>query len=442
MSRAAVALIVGTLGSAATAQANPLDAFGYGARAQALGSAYAAVADDAAANYYNPAGLARARGLRIDLGYQFARPLVEVSGVRQSLLDTRGLTAGVVLPGTLAGVRFAFGVALFLPDQHVTRIRVLSFDQPRLHMFDNRTQRLYLAANLAVHIYRGLYIGGGLAFMSRSSGTVFLRGRVGISDPERSELTSSISQDLLAIRYPQAGLLFEVHPHLALALTYRHRFALDLEQGFQIDAQVGDPGQRPVVDKGSLKELARSIDLFQPWQLVAAAAARFSRVQVSFDLTYSRWREQPPPAAVFTLDLDIGQLTDLVKLPKSKDYPPVGFRDLLIPAVGVEWRALDGLGPLSLDARAGYRFEGSPIPEQDGDGSLGDSDKHHFSVGLGAVLSGLTKVLPRPVAIDGFFGLTYLPTRVFRKADPRSAVGDFTVAGVVLQAGAQTRLTF
>ena len=176
--------------------------------------------------------------------------------------------------------------------------------------------------------------------------------------------------------------------------------------------------------------------------LEAAAAARFSKVQVSFDVTYARWREQPPPAAVFTLDLDIGQLTDLVRLPKSKDYPPVGFRDLLIPALGIEWRALDGLGPLSIDARAGYRYEGSPIPEQDGDSSFGDSDKHILSIGLGAELAGISKILPRPIAFDGYFGLTYLPLRVFRKADPRSAVGDFTVAGFVLQGGVQTRLSF
>lgn len=131
-----------------------------------------------------------------------------------------------------------------------------------------------------------------------------------------------------------------------------------------------------------------------------------------------------------------------MRLPKSKEYPPVGFRDLLIPAVGLEWRAIDHVGPLSLDARAGYRYEASPVPEQDGDESLGDSDKHLFSVGVGVELAGLTRVLPRPISIDGFLGLGYLPTRVFRKADPRSAVGDFTVAGYVLQAGLQTRFTF
>ncbi len=442
MKRLALVALIGLALVPSAARANPLDAFGYGARAAALGSAYAAVADDSAANYYNPAGLARSSQLRIDLGYQFARPLLNVSDQRQPLLDTRGLTAGVLLPGALAGVRFAFGVGLFLPDQHVTRIRVLSFDQPRLHMYDNRTQRLYLAANLAVHIYRGLYVGGGLAFMSRSSGTVYLRGRVGISDPERSELTSAVAQDLFAIRYPQAGLLVEVSKNLALGLTYRHRFALDLEQGFQIEAQVADPGQRPVVEKGLLKEMARSVDLFQPWQLTGAAAARFSRLQVSFDLTFARWSEQPVPAAEFTLDLDIGQLTDLVKLPKSKAYPPVGFRDLLIPAVGLEWRAVDAVGPLSLLARAGYRYEASPVPDQDGDSSFGDADKHILSAGLGAELVGLTKVLPRPLNLDAYAGLTYLSPRVFRKADPRSAVGDFSVAGFVVQSGLTARFTF
>jgi long-chain fatty acid transport protein len=428
--------------SATQARANPLDAFGFGARASALGSAYSAVAQDSAANYYNPAGLARSDALRIDLGYQFARPYVEVSGQPQPLLDTRGLQAGVLLPGTLMGVRFAFGVGLFLPDQHVTRIRVLSVDMPRLHMYDNRTQRLHLSANVAVQVYRGLYVGGGLTFMSRSSGTVYLRGRVGISDPERSELTASVEQNLFAIRYPQAGLLWEATRNLSFALVYRHRFALDLEQGFQIDAQVADPGQRPVVEKGTLREVARAADLFQPWQVVAGAAARFGRWQVSFDATFARWSEQPVPAAVFTLDLDIGKLTDLVKLPKSKEYPPVGFRDVLIPAVGVEWKALEGAGPLTLLVRAGYRYEGSPVPSQEGDTSLGDADKHIVSFGLGADLLGFTKVLQKPLSIDGFVGLTSLEKRVFRKADPRSEVGDFTVSGLVVQTGLSARFAF
>ena len=40
--------------------------------------------------------------LRLDLGYQLARPLINVSGTGQDLMDSRGLNVGVLLPGRLA----------------------------------------------------------------------------------------------------------------------------------------------------------------------------------------------------------------------------------------------------------------------------------------------------------------------------------------------------
>ena len=388
--------------------------------------------------------LARGSDLRIDVGYQAARPLIDVSGQRQNVKDARGLAAGIVLPGQILGVRFAFGATLFLPDQYVTRVHVLSYDAPRLQLYDNRTQRFFLGANLSIRLYRGLYIGGGLAFLSRSAGTVELRGQIALSDPESSTLQSAVAVDLLAIRYPQFGILWEATSHLTLALVYRHSFRLDLSQGFTINADVGDPGQTPVVKDAKLAEISNSVDLFQPWQLVAAAAARFGRVLISFDLTFARWSEQPPPASNFRLDLDIGQLGDLVKLPAARAYPDSGFRDLLIPAVGVEWRAIESAARdrLALDVRGGYRYEASPVPEQLSESSFGDADKHIISGGLGLELRKLGRVLPRPLSIDGFAAVTVLPERIFRKLDPRSAVGDFTVQGLVWQAGGQVRWRF
>jgi long-chain fatty acid transport protein len=437
---AALALLL----AAGRAAANPLDAFGWGARAPALGNAYSAVGDDSAAGYYNPAGLARSQDLRIDIGYQAAQPLIDVSGKRQSIRPSRGLAAGIALPGHIKSFRFAFGVTLFLPDQYVTRIHVLGYDVPRLQMYDSRTQRFYLAANLAVRLYRGLYLGGGLAFMSRSAGTVELRGNIAVSDANASMLQSSVAVDLLAIRYPQFGLLWEVSPKLALSLVYRHSFRLDLQQAFTINADIGDPGQTPVVKGAKLSEDSQSVDLFQPWQIVAGGAARFGRLLVSFDLTFARWSEQPVPASAFTLKIDVGQLGDLVKLPPPRTYPDPGFHDLLIPAVGLEWRALDGAAGdrLALDVRAGYRYEASPIPAQLGDSSFGDADKHILSGGLGLTLRKLGRVLLQPLAIDGFAAVTVLPERDFYKLDPRSAVGDFTVKGLVWQAGGQTRWRF
>lgn len=442
--RVAAAVALSVLGSATAARTNPIDAFGWGARAPALGNAYAAVADDSAASYYNPAGLARAPGLRIDLGYQAAMPQLDVSGTRQALFNTSGLAAGLVLPGQIRSVRFAIGVQLFLPDLHVTRIHVLQHDRPRLALYDNRTQRLYLAANLALRIVPGLYVGGGLAFMSRSDGTAQLRGTLAVSDPQQSQLESAISQDLFAVRYPQVGALWEATENLSVALVYRHRFLLDLVQRFDINADVQDPGRPPLLLNGKLRETAYSVDLFQPWQLVLGLAGRWRRLLLSFDLTYARWRDQPPPASTFNLDLDIGELGNAVEIPQPKPYPDPGFFDLLIPAVGIEGRVVEGAagGRVALDVRGGYRYEASPVPAQLGESSFGDADKHTVSAGLGVELRRLGQVLPGPVSLDVFFAGTVLPRRTFLKADPRSAVGDFTVGGGVWQVGGQTRWVF
>ena len=56
------------------AQANPLDAFGFGARSVAMGGAVTAQVSDVSANYYNPSGLTDAHRLRLDLGYALVSP--------------------------------------------------------------------------------------------------------------------------------------------------------------------------------------------------------------------------------------------------------------------------------------------------------------------------------------------------------------------------------
>lgn len=438
------ALALGLLLLAAPVRANPVDAFGFGARAPALGNAYAAVADDSAAGYYNPAGLARSSSLQIDLGYQAAVPQVRVSGVDQAISETRGLAVGLVLPGRVWRVPIAFGVTLFLPDQQVTRIRVLRFDVPRVQLYDNRTQRLYLAASLAVRVLPNLYLGAGVAFMSRTRGVVNLRGTVTPSG-DGSVLYTSIDVDLVALRYPQAGVAWDVTRWLSLALVYRHRFQLDVDQSFNIRADIGTPGQPPAVPNATLDERARSVDLFQPWQLVLGSALRLPRrVLVTYDLTFARFSEAPTPAAAYDLTLDIGKLNDLVKLPPSRPYPDAGFHDTLSPALGVELGLLRGAlaEHLDLDLRGGYRYEPSPIPRQDRESSFADTDKHTFSAGVGATLTHLPAALPQVVALDLFLAVTALPPRRFEKVDPRSPTGDFTMTGAVPQLGGQVRCAF
>ena len=440
MRRAAVVLTL--LGCATAARANPIDAFGWGSRAAAMGGAATAASEDSSANYYNPAGLVRGRDLRIDLGYRYAQPLLRMNGRDVGVDASRGFFIGLVAPGHIGPFRFAFGASLWLPDQRLTRVRALPFDQPRFVLFDNRPQRLYLAANVAIQIVPGLYVGGGMTFMSRTAGQLFLKGSVAVSDPDASSLVTRIDVDLVAVRYPQAGLLWDVNRWLSLGICYRHSFVLKLDQQFRIDGNVGNPGLPPVVENGYFAARSISSDLFQPWQLTAGGALRLLRnLLITFDLTYARWSEFPTPAANFTLGLDIGPFNDKVKLPPPRAYPPPGFHDIVIPRIGAEWRAWQR-PKLALDLRGGYSYEPTPVPEQIGESNFADADKHTFSVGAGLELSRITAILPRPLAIDAHLAVSYLPSRANHKVDPLDPVGDFVADGAIVQLGIMLRSRF
>jgi long-chain fatty acid transport protein len=435
----AIALALAVCAASGAARANPADAFGLGSRGIGMGGAQTAAVDDTSANYYNPAALARSRDLRIDLGYRYAQPLLNLNGRDVGINPTRGLSAGILVPGALGPVRFAFGAVVWLPDQWMTRQRWLPYGQPRFVYYDNRTQRFLLSANLAVRLAPGLYIGAGLTFMSRTAGTVNLQGTVALGDPDTSSLVSKIDVDLLAVRYPQAGILWEVTSYLTLGVSYRHSFTLVIDQLFRIDGNIGSP---PVVTNGFFSTRSVANDLFQPWQLSAGASLRVSRaLLVAFDLTFARWSEFPSAAAAVTIDYNVGVLNSKIHLASPPPYPSPGFHDIAIPRLGVEWRALDR-DRLGLDVRGGYSYEPTPAPDQLGESNLVDADKHTLSCGLGLELKRLRPVLSKSLSIDAHFSLTVLANRSYRKLDPLDAVGPYQASGVIPQLGLTLRSRF
>jgi long-chain fatty acid transport protein len=435
-------VVIGLVCASAPVRANPLDVYGFGSRGAALGGAMTAATDDTSASYYNPAALVRGDDIRIDLGYRYAQPKLEMNGRDNGVEASRGIAVGLDAPAHIGPVRFAFGALLWLPDQHLTRVRSLAYQTPRFPLYENPTQQLVLQANLAIQIVRGLYVGGGLTYMSRTQGQVFLEGSVAVSDPNASALTGKVDVDLKAVRYPQVGALWEINRRVAVGLTYRHTFSLELDQAFRIDGNIGNPGMTPVVEGGHFVAHAVSRDLFQPWQLQGGVNVHLLRaVHVSMDLAYVRWSDFPVPASRLDLDVDIGQFNSMLKLPQGRTYPPPGFHDIVVPRIGVEVRVLER-DKVALDVRGGYVYEPTPVPEQIGESSFADADKHTFSAGLGISLMRLGAVLPRPLALDIHAALTYLPDRINHKVDPRDPVGDFVAGGLVPQIGATLRSRF
>lgn len=437
-----LSIIATFLAMSSSARANPIDLFGYGARAAAMAGTQTAATDDVSAGYYNPAVLATFNDIHIDVGYQYAAPSLLVGGLDTEVDAARGLTAGLGVPGRAFGKKLAMGLAIYLPDQHMSRIRTLSSQKPRFVIFDNRPQRLFIGSNAAIQLTDELYFGVGMAVMSGSKGTVGLAGRVGFPNTADSELATDMAVDFLGVRYLQAGLFYRATSWLNIGLSYRGSFILILDQTFRIDGDVGNADVEPLVEDAFFELQTVSRDMFQPAQVTIGLDAQLTpTLALAFDLGWHRWSAFGNPAANINIELDIGSFNDLVNIPPAPPLPVANFNDVLIPRLALEWSALS-TRTTELMVRGGYVYEPSPVPWQFGETNFIDNDRHTVSVGTGLILRNLTEILPRPMSLDIALAYTGLAPRNHLKISPIDPIGSYRSTGRIIQGAVSTRWHF
>lgn len=393
--------------ASATAAAAPL---GSGSREVGMGSAVSADVSGFAANYFNPAGLARTRSAEITLGYSMA-DYTETKSGETSHLQLSGFTGGVVAPGKLLGVPLVFGLAI---------------------------QRLYIATNLAIRPWEWLQIGGGLAFVSGTRGHLDVTGGANIYRPEQSQLRHAVDASLTAVRYPQLGVRVELSKRAALALVYRGGYKQGVDLAARLYADIsGLTTARYDYD-------SRGQTDFLPQQVVFGGAWMASdAVRVAGDVTWVNYAAIDPPAPVnMTLDVPppAGGWPPSVpppRIPPAKVIIPVKEHDAVIPRVGVEWRAVqtprwEGF------VRGGYEFFKSTTSYQPGTTVPLDPHRHALSAGLGARLVPGGSALPGSIRLDMHLRLS-IP-----QSDPANpyASPDATTVGLVLNAGAMLTVAF
>lgn len=425
---------------ATIASANPIDHFGFGARALGMAGTGTAISDDFSANYYNPAALAAIDDLHIDLGYVFIEPFLDINGGDLDVDAVRGFQGGVVIPGELLGQRFGFSLGLYLPDERITRIRALPQTQPRWVTFDNRPQRIVITTSLGIQILEDLYIGAGLNFLANTKGTLEMEGLVHASEPERTQLFTGVDVSLESIRYPTFGLLWTPFDHWRIGVTYREEFFLDL--ALEVDV-AGDvvfgPTNAVIVPEAAFDLLTTDTNLFTPRQLALGVAYEAEDWLVTVDLTWYQWSRFPSPTALIDITFDLPGL-DFSLPPIDAPLDP-GFRDILSPRVGGELTVIDSEFA-ALTLRAGYGYEPTPAPDQTGITNFVDNDKHTLGVGASLVLSNFSDVFPRPIYLDvAGFGL-FIPERTYVKHDPADFIGDYKASGFLLGTSFSARLHF
>jgi hypothetical protein len=437
----AMGLAVGLVAHAA--RANPLDLFGFGSRETAMGNAAAADAADFSASYYNPAGLARAKRMELSVGYFHAAHSLHTNGKDNDVDPVRGLVGGLVAPGRIAGVPFAFGIGLHLPDDRISRVRALRQEQPRWELYDNRNQRLFFAASVAISPWDWLQIGGGLSFMSSTDGALDIGGSANIFAVQKSQIRHAVDADLTAIRYPQAGVRVALGERAALALVYRGEFKLRLDLRARLDGDISG------LTTAYYALETHSVNNFLPQQIVAGGSWQLTRdLRANLDATWINWSAYEPPVADIRVTLDIP--------PPAGGWPPsitppstpaptrvarLAMHDRIVPHLGFEWRAVarpawEGF------VRGGYELMKSPIEPQTGITNYVDRDRHTVSLGLGARFVELLPVLPRDLRVDAHAQLSVMPEDTTRKASAADLVGDYTAGGHIWNVGATLTMGF
>ncbi|HEX3344658.1 MAG TPA: outer membrane protein transport protein [Polyangiaceae bacterium] len=440
---------VAALAVSADARANPLDAFGFGSRETAMGGAVAADVSDFSASYYNPAGLAKARGFEMSIGYFRADHFLQMNGSSSGVDPVKGVVGGAVVPGKVYGLPFAVGVGLHLPDDRLTRVRALAQDQPRWELYDNRNQRLWFGVNAAISPFPWLQIGGGVTFMAATMATLDISGHIDLIEPTDSSLRHQVLADLKSVTYPDFGARVEITKNLALALVYRGQFGLDLNVAANVKAGIG-AGAAGDITTLALGLQTDTVDSFLPQQVVLGGSWKLSDdLRTNLDVTWVNWGAYVPPVTRIETQLSV-PIPPGTTLPGGVMAPttpaptvvtPLSIHDTFVPHVGVEWRAL-ARSTWEGFVRGGYEYDRSPIGAQTGSTNYVDRDRHAISAGLGVRLIAPGQILPGDVRFDVHGQLSLLPTETTTKTDPSDLVGAYTAGGHIWNVGMMATVGF
>jgi long-chain fatty acid transport protein len=413
-----------------------------------MGGAVSADVSDFSACYYNPAGLARAHGLEISVGYFRADASLSMNGKNSGVDPVKGMVGGAVVPGQVYGLPFAFGVGFHIPDNWLTRVRALPQFQPRWELYDNRNQRLWFGVDLAISPFPWLQLGGGVTFMAATNATLDISGHIDLLGPTDSSLRHQVDADLTLIAYPAFGARIEATKDLAFALVYRGQFSMNLNVDANVQAGVG-LGRAGDLTTLALALRTSTVDAFLPQQVVGGISYKpFETLHANLDLTWVNWSAYVPPVSQITTQLNVpppqgGWPAGIRQptVPPPTVILPIQIHDVLVPRLGLEWRAITRPSWEGF-VRGGYEYQKSPISAQTGPTNYVDRDRHSISAGLGVRLPAPAKLLPGDVRLDAHAQWSVLPTSTTTKADASDPVGDYTAGGHIWNVGLMATVGF
>jgi len=420
----------------APSQATFMETLGIGARAQAMGSAYTAVADDLFAIYHNPAGLAQLEKHAITLGYLYSAPTLHASST-----DTEGF-AQRLIPYRLRSpyIAMAFNVDKTFKGRTPLHVRVgvlnaipdhfksvyTAWDPPpstpRWVHFGDYWDRVHLQGAVSFQLDKVPWLALGMGFRFIISGKNYLVPRDVVLDQYAVPGLRLILEDILGgkaradgnvdldvdnVLTPTAGLMLFPTDRLRLGYSFRNSLRLAVDPIIAFAVAALDLPDGPV-DVLPVTLSVKFEAYYMPQQHNWGVSYRvLDNLLVAADLAWHRWSAYEHIAY---------------------GAPQPRWRDTVNPRVGVEYTPI---APLAL--RLGYAFQPSPIPTQVAASNYIDNDKHVFSLGAGYTFRDPTHTIRFPMRLNVM--IQYL--KMFNRTTAKSCDGMYQLTPGSFQASGE-----
>ncbi|MBU5613833.1 OmpP1/FadL family transporter [Geomonas azotofigens] len=351
------------------------------AKAQAMGNAFAAQADDPSALAYNPAGIAYLKGRQIQIGYGVVLlPQTEFNGVTNisSPNTTSEMANGdlVAVPTvylthevTSIPLSFGLGVNSFFPlvkrwdeggglrEVASISIKPVNFQPTLAYRFDDLNLAVAAAADITYARFSSecfLYNGA-------------LGGNLGM-----------LGLDATAVGYGYTlGLLWKATPALSFGASYRSKIDLKFDgdanfMGLANSASLPPPYNAVVPGSGTTVRSRLSADYTLPDNAILAVAWKpVQKVTLEFDAEHTGW------SSYKEFKVDYQSSAPIYAAVLSQPVPKK-WHDVWSYHFGGQYSVND-----YVDLRSGYTYEENPVPDSTLGSDLPDANRHYFSVGTG-----------------------------------------------------------
>lgn len=352
-----------------------------GAKAQAMGNAFAAQADDPSALAYNPAGIAYLKGTQVQVGsaivfvsktkFEGETNISSPYTVNESANGDMIAVPTVYLTHSLESTPLSFGLGVnaFYPLQKrwdeggalretaSTSIKPLNFQPSVAYRFDD----FNLAVSAAADITYAKYSSESFIYNQGLGGDL---GMLGL--------------DATATGYGyNMGLLWKPLTALSFGVSYRSEIKLEFDGdanylGLAYSSAFPQPYNAIFPSSGTTVRSKVSADYTLPDNLILGVAWKpLDKLTMEFDAERTGWSSYKELTLQYESNAPI--YANVLSQPVAKDW-----KDVWAYHFGGQYSLND-----TIDLRAGYTYEVNPIPDETLGGELPDSNRHYFSIGSG-----------------------------------------------------------